>query len=1131
MPSQSGFGLRPRRAYLPLLVLLYAASGCAALIYEVVWTQLLQLVIGASAVSTGLVLAMFMGGLCLGSLAFPRLVSPTHHPLRVYAVLELCIGALGLLILAGIPVAGGVYASSVGRGLPGLLLRAITSGLCLLPPTVLMGATFPAAARWVGATPTRVHSLGWLYCGNVAGAALGAVLAGFVLLRVYDTAMATYVAVALNFGIGAASLTLAARSREWRPEPHRPRHDAPGATAGTWPILVAIALSGACALGAEVVWTRQLTLMLGATVYTFSIVLTVFLLGLGVGGGTGSWIARRSPHAQVTLGGCQLLLTLAIAWTALALGGAIPAWPADPGVYATPWATFELAMLRSLWAMFPATFLWGASFSLALAASVRREVDTERLAATVYAANSAGAIVGAVACIVATPLLGTQNLQRLLIIISALAAAQVLLTAPRGLVRAHRSSVFVSVGLAGMLLWTVPAASPALISYGRLLAQEPSDAPDYLYVGEGINASVAVSELPSGVRRFHVSGKVEASTGLPDMRLQRMLGNIPALVHPKPESVLVVGFGAGVTAGSFVPYPEMRRLVICEIEPLITRKVAGYFSDVNHGVIDDPRTTVIEDDARHYLLTSQETFDVITSDPIHPWVKGSAALYTKDYFDLVRRHLNPGGVVAQWVPLYESDPDVVKSEIATFFASFPNGTIWANNDRGEGYDLVLLGQSREASIDVDNLQQRLASASYRRVAQSLRDVEFASAMDLLSTYAGQASDLGPWLQGAELNRDRNLRLQYLAGLTVESNENASIYEAMARYRRFPQGLFVGREPSLRALRKSITAPLTCWLSRDDQRWVQDSFDGWEQISQKFLPPHTGSAPWTIVFDDTCVWYIAAPIGVVTPGVAIDGPLSFGSHALPIRAIHHDGEIALPNGQTIPARGGAMSSLSGPGTAPFVAMALPGMWRDAAGGAGTASSELLQTRMIAELAKSDWLEQAAGRLDELSTRYDLPRSLGEDTIRANVQSLSGFREALDAERDVLFQAVSARDVAVRRELIARGLALVRARRATYLSGDGDPGAAIEDIYLALEGRGQWASYQFVQARAPSATNSDVLTFVRNQRDFWLREEGLALFLLLDDFVPRWQARVFGKAPEAPFALLEEALREAPPVRGR
>ena len=200
----------------------------------------------------------------------------------------------------------------------------------------------------------------------------------------------------------------------------------------------------------------------------------------------------------------------------------------------------------------------------------------------------------------------------------------------------------------------------------------------YLYVGEGMNSSIAVSDLASGIRHFHVSGKVEASTEPQDMRLQRMLGHIPALVHPSPRSVLVVGFGAGVTAGSFIPYPELQRIVICEIEPLIPEHVAPYFGEENYHVLHDPRVQVFYDDARHFVLTTPEKFDIITSDPIHPWVKGAATLYTKEYFELVKRHLNPGGVVTQWVPLYESNPDVVKSEIATFFDAFPHGTIWAN---------------------------------------------------------------------------------------------------------------------------------------------------------------------------------------------------------------------------------------------------------------------------------------------------------------------------------------------------------------------------------------------------------------------------------------------------------------------
>ena len=153
------------------------------------------------------------------------------------------------------------------------------------------------------------------------------------------------------------------------------------------------------------------------------------------------------------------------------------------------------------------------------------------------------------------------------------------------------------------------------------------------------------------MRNFHVSGKVEASSEPQDMRLQRMLGHIPALLHPKPRSVLVVGCGAGVTAGSFVLYPEVERIVICEIEPLIPPIAADYFGPENYNVLDDPRVEVVYDDARHYILTTNEKFDIITSDPIHPWVKGSATLYSKEYFEMCRRHLNPGGVITQWVPL------------------------------------------------------------------------------------------------------------------------------------------------------------------------------------------------------------------------------------------------------------------------------------------------------------------------------------------------------------------------------------------------------------------------------------------------------------------------------------------------
>src|SRR5262249_26925410 len=258
-------------------------------------------------------------------------------------------------------------------------------------------------------------------------------------------------------------------------------------------------------------------------------------------------------------------------------------------------------------------------------------------------------------------------------------------------------AAIVAVALVTATVATIVPPVPAeLYAFGRRI-MSPDFAAKTLYVGEGMNASIAVSEDENGARYFHVSGKVEAGSYPSDMRLQRMLGHLPALLDAKPQSVLVVGFGAGITAGTFVTYPGIEKIVICEIEPLIPRVVSTYFEE-NYKVAQDPRVEVVYDDARHYLATTREHFDIITSDPIHPWVKGAAPLYTTEYFELAKKHLNPGGMVSQWVPLYESGMEAVKSEFATFFSVFKNGTIWSNDVNGTGYDVVLLGNNGPATI-------------------------------------------------------------------------------------------------------------------------------------------------------------------------------------------------------------------------------------------------------------------------------------------------------------------------------------------------------------------------------------------------------------------------------------------------
>jgi spermidine synthase len=279
-----------------------------------------------------------------------------------------------------------------------------------------------------------------------------------------------------------------------------------------------------------------------------------------------------------------------------------------------------------------------------------------------------------------------------------------------------------------------------------------------------------------------------------------MLGHLPALTHPSPASILVVGFGAGVTAGSFVPYPQVKRIVVAEIEPLIPQVVATHFRRENHDVVRDPRVQIVYDDARHFVQTTEETFDIITSDPIHPWVKGSATLFTREYFEALRRRLNAGGLVTQWIPLYESGVDVVRSELATFFEVFPDATVWANRQRGGGYDLVLLGRRDSGAIDATAARLRLADPTHATVAEALRGVGFTDSAALFATYAGRAADLRPWLRGATINRDRNLRLQYMAGLQAHVYSGDGIYAAMRKYRRFPEDVFTGSAADREAVR-------------------------------------------------------------------------------------------------------------------------------------------------------------------------------------------------------------------------------------------------------------------------------------------------------------------------------------------
>jgi spermidine synthase len=799
------------RRVMPAMLLLFIGSGCAALIYEVVWFQLLQLVIGSSAVSLGVLLGTFMGGMCIGSLGLARVISAREHPLRVYAWLEIGIGVIGLLVLFGMPLLAGLYTSWAGTGVVSILIRGLAAAICLLPPTILMGATLPAISRWVKSSPEGVSWLGYFYGGNIAGGVVGTLLAGFYLLRVHDVAIATYVAVALNMLVAVVALALA-RAAAYDAEKAGPMV-APERAVGAWAVYVTIGISGLTALGAQVIWARSLSLIFGATTYTFSLILAVFLIGLGIGSTVGAAMAGKLERPRLALGWSQLLICAALAWASYMLTESLPYWPINPAISSDPWFNFQLDFVRALWVVLPGAILWGASFPLALASVASGGKDPARLVGGVYAANTLGAIIGAsTTSLLLIVWLGTQRTQQVLIVLSAMAALLMLdaatseAEAKQGKPRFRLAGTLMLVGAmaaAVLLARSINDVPGILIAYGRYAATRVGEA-DVIYKGEGWNASVAVTRLSNGVLNYHNAGKVQASSEPQDMRLQRMLGHMTTLIPRDPKKVLVIGCGAGVTAGAVSIDPRVESLTIAEIEPLVPQVVSKYFGEENFFVVDNPKTRIILDDARHFLLTTNETFDAITSDPLDPWVKGAAMLYTREFFETVKSRLNPGGVMTLFVQLYESNTEAVKSEIATFLEAFPNGVVWGNTNMGVGYDLVLLGMKEPTRIDVDHVQSVLMRPELQPVARSLGEVGMYSAVDLFSNYAGTPRDLAPWLADAQINRDRNLRLQYLAGMGAHLYRSDVIYADMLRHASpYPDDLFEGSEETLAQLRYGI----------------------------------------------------------------------------------------------------------------------------------------------------------------------------------------------------------------------------------------------------------------------------------------------------------------------------------------
>ena len=611
----------------PFLVL-FAISGAAALIYEVVWTRLLTLQMGHGVAAASTVLAAFMGGLAIGAAAGGRAgqrLSPASA-IKAYAALEGVIALLALLLpfeLALVsPLLSSVY--DEGRGALFPWFRLISSILLVAVPAVAMGATFPIASRWVvrGASSAAAEA-GVLYAANTVGAAAGALAAGFVLLPSLGLTGSTWVGVLLNAIAAAGALALAkgegkpdlsavASAKAGAPRSKKqPRAEAgrsPDPLPAPWIAAAALGVSGFASLAFQVVWTRLLASILGPTTYAFSLIVAVFIVGIAIGAAIGSRVASRSRRPVMALAIClaasgvgSLLAAGAVDWALLDIARTV----------AAPGADFSDVLARNAWlssGLLPMTIAFGAAFPCAIAVASRSDDTVTADLGLIYAVNTVGAIAGALlAGFALIPAFGLHGTLRLVSAIAGIAGAAVWFAAGAG----RRIAATLALATVLLLAWALPAWNPMLLSSGAYKYAASLRGPDLFtaltagelrYYREGATATVAVRHL-TGHTSLAIDGKVDASNG-GDMLTQRLLAHVPLLLHPAPTRAAILGLGSGVTLGSALTHP-LERAVVLEISPEVVQ-ASAHFDAENHRALSDPRTTLIIGDGRTHLLRSRE---------------------------------------------------------------------------------------------------------------------------------------------------------------------------------------------------------------------------------------------------------------------------------------------------------------------------------------------------------------------------------------------------------------------------------------------------------------------------------------------------------------------------------------------
>jgi len=794
------------RRTLKLIAICFLLSGATGLIYEVLWARMLGLVFGATTVAISAVLAAFMGGLALGSALAARFAARIKRPVRVYAFIEIAVGLYALavpVLFRGIDL---VYAQVWQRFHPGFygftLSRFLLASAVLLIPTALMGATLPVLVAALKRSSKNIASaITRLYTWNLTGAISGVIAAGFFLLPQFGVRSTIWIAAATNLAIGLAAFLLDSKSvgtedaRPATPHKHldeeinRPLPRQVGVLtfadgqAKFW--LFCACTSGFVTISMQIVWSRVLSMIIGSSTYAFSIVLALFLVGLALGAylislikHADAWWLRRAVLLIEILTAFTLFLSLKITSAtpdfliAIGFRMGIDSWVGLLALQIAVAATLILLPAILMGMIMPLVLTWTARMQNGEATS-GFSLTSVKLVGQSYALNTIGAIAGS---IVTAFLLIPETTTRftifcaaaLCLIVGFIAYQPGRTTSDRALAKSLALGATVTLVLAMFFIWprlNLNALSTgAYDSYVRVLARSRGTIPNedqnngsgnhqLLMYEEGRTATVSVRR-DWGITSVAINGRTNASDA-DDMPTQVMLGQAGVLTAPRFGHALIVGFATGVTAGSVLQSP-IESVDCVEIEPAAVAS-SRFFEHVNNRPLNDARLHLIIDDARTYLRVNPVTYDMIISEPSHPWVPGVANLFTREFFTLGRRRLKDDGVFVQWLQIYQLSTESLRSVLATFHESFPYVAVFRVAGAAKGKDLILIGSG--SRVRLDRIAERMNDA---RTKADLDRVGIKSAADVQAWLVCDETQLGPAVAGSVINTDDNMHVETVA---------------------------------------------------------------------------------------------------------------------------------------------------------------------------------------------------------------------------------------------------------------------------------------------------------------------------------------------------------------------------------